>query len=184
VKTKVCTKCKEEKPLSEFRQAPHHKDGLTSWCKYCLSEQDKENYKNNIPKYLLRSIKQRCYNPNLDNRPWYYDKKIKCLITEEEIKRLMVRDNYYNLKQPSIDRKDSNKDYTFDNCCFLELGQNVRKTHSRVIMQFDKQGNFIKEFPSIAEANKTFGVIDSHINEVANNKPKYKSAFGYIWRYK
>jgi len=182
VKTKVCTKCKEEKPLSEFRQAPHHKDGLTSHCKICISNKDKTDYREHIAKYLLISIKQRCENPNLKNSRWYYEKKIKCLITEEEIKRLMVRDNYYDLNHPSIDRKDSNKDYTFENCQFLELGDNVRKSQSRPILQFDKKDTFIKEFSSITEANKSFNVIDSHINEVANNKRK--SAFGYIWRYK
>ena len=34
---KKCSKCGEEKPLSEFRKAKHHKDGLTSHCRLCVN---------------------------------------------------------------------------------------------------------------------------------------------------
>jgi len=33
--TKVCSKCKEEKPLNEFNKDKHKVDGLTSSCKIC-----------------------------------------------------------------------------------------------------------------------------------------------------
>ena len=32
---KPCTKCKEVKPLTEFRKNRNYKDGLTYWCKSC-----------------------------------------------------------------------------------------------------------------------------------------------------
>ena len=35
--TKVCTKCKEEKPVTEFYKHPTCKDGLQSRCKSCVS---------------------------------------------------------------------------------------------------------------------------------------------------
>ncbi len=32
---KICTKCREEKPLSEFYASARHRDGRQSWCKAC-----------------------------------------------------------------------------------------------------------------------------------------------------
>ena len=36
MKTKICTKCKKEKDLSEFYKRNKHKDGLNQQCKSCL----------------------------------------------------------------------------------------------------------------------------------------------------
>lgn len=35
--TKVCSKCKTEKPLEEFHKNRSKKDGLNCWCKGCLN---------------------------------------------------------------------------------------------------------------------------------------------------
>lgn len=35
--TKICTKCKVEKPKTEFSKHPKTRDGLTSWCKLCTN---------------------------------------------------------------------------------------------------------------------------------------------------
>lgn len=48
------------------------------------------------------------------------------------------------------------------------------------ILQYDLQGNFIKEWSSISEAKKQLG-----INNITNAcSGKYKKAGGYIWKYK
>lgn len=39
---KICTKCKVTKPLGEFYNATHHKDGKTSQCKQCTDRKNKE----------------------------------------------------------------------------------------------------------------------------------------------
>ena len=57
-------------------------------------------------------------------------------------------------------------------------------THRRkTVLQYDKEGNFIKEWPSVFEAalslNKKTGAA---ITEVCNGKRK--SIFGYTWKYK
>jgi hypothetical protein len=58
----------------------------------------------------------------------------------------------------------------------------ISKT-KKIVLQYDKQNNFIKEHISVTEAaqslNKKSG---SAITEVCNNKRK--SIFGYIWKYK
>ena len=40
MKTKVCTKCKEHKPLNEFHKSKKYKDGLHYECKSCKKEYD------------------------------------------------------------------------------------------------------------------------------------------------
>ena len=42
---KTCTKCEQEKELTEFGKAKGYKDGLRTWCKSCKAEDDKNYYK-------------------------------------------------------------------------------------------------------------------------------------------
>ena len=62
--------------------------------------------------FILKGIKDRCNNPNNNRFKHYGERGIECNITEEEIKSLMIRDGYYNLKNPSIDREDNDGNYT------------------------------------------------------------------------
>ena len=55
----------------------------------------------------------------------------------------------------------------------------------KMVLQYDKQGDFIKEWESAFKAalslNKKTGAA---ITEVCNGKGKRKSIYGYIWKYK
>ena len=53
---------------------------------------------------------------------------------------------------------------------------------SKKILQYDKSGNFIKEYSSAKEAELAMGNTQRHIVDVANGRRK--SAYGYIWRWK
>jgi len=50
------------------------------------------------------------------------------------------------------------------------------------VYQFDKQNNFITEFPSATEAGLSLNKKSSAISECCNKKRK--SAYGYIWKFK
>ena len=50
------------------------------------------------------------------------------------------------------------------------------------ILQFAKDGEFVKEWPSAHEAERQLGIHRQNI--CACLKGRYKSAGGYIWRYK
>lgn len=56
------------------------------------------------------------------------------------------------------------------------------KTKNRAILQFDKQGNFIKEFESITQASKETNTNLGNIQQVCAGKRK--TANKYIWKYK
>jgi hypothetical protein len=73
------------------------------------------------------------YNPNGSGHQWYYDKGIKCRITIDELKYLWFRDKAYLMEKLSIDRRNSTKDYTLDNCRYTELRINVQNKHKEHI---------------------------------------------------
>jgi hypothetical protein len=62
------------------------------------------------------------------------------------------------------------------------IGKNGRT--KMPVLQYDKQGNFIKEHPSIKEAKIETGA--KNIFEVASGYKNqlYKSSGGYVWKYK
>jgi hypothetical protein len=41
---------------------------------------------------------------------------------------MWFRDGAAQMKKPSIDRRDSADDYTFDNCVFIELRDNLQRS--------------------------------------------------------
>ena len=53
---------------------------------------------------------------------------------------------------------------------------------SKTVLQYDLQDNLIKEYPSIHQAYRETGFDYRHIIKCC--KGKYKTAYGYKWRYK
>ena len=134
----------------------------------------------------FHDIKQRCNNPNNVFYKNYGGRGIKCLITKEELKQLWHRDKAYLKSKPSIDRKDNDGNYEYSNCRFIELSENVaernKRVSSKITLQYDLKGNFIKEWASSSEAGRQLNIILSSICECCNNNRK--TAGGFIWRYK
>jgi hypothetical protein len=140
-------------------------------------------YKQLYPeKYIYSWIKQRCENPKDKRYKDYGGRGIKCLITTTEIRQLMERDGYWHLTKPSIDRKDNDGNYTFENCRFIEMKENGRRASIKPILQFSLDGQFIKEWESITEAAKTLKIQISNISHTASGRLRMTG--GFIWRYK
>lgn len=67
---KKCTKCKEPKEFTEFHKSKLHKDGLSHWCKFCVSEYNKNHRRvNNNEK-----VKNYYKNPKFRDRKKEYRK--------------------------------------------------------------------------------------------------------------
>ena len=66
----------------------------------------------------------------------------------------------------------------------LNKGEVTREKTSKKIIQYDKRGNFIKEYPSAMEAARQIGSENymPNISRCANGKRK--TANGYIWEWK
>ena len=68
----TCSRCKQQKPLSEFNK---HKRGITSWCKECVRERSREYYKE---KNETIRAKRKVYTQ--ERRKWFneYKQNLKC----------------------------------------------------------------------------------------------------------
>ena len=90
-------------------------------------KQDKKYHKKHPWVRTLGYIRRRCNNPKCKDYKYYGLRGIKCLITKEELKYLWFRDKAYEMKKPSIDRKENNGDYELSNCQYMELTKNSEK---------------------------------------------------------
>jgi len=77
MKTKICSCCKKELPLSEFNKNKSRKDGLNNICRECSKESSK--------KYYLANKEEHKKNVNLNrteyrkrNSKYIYEYKKKC----------------------------------------------------------------------------------------------------------
>ena len=74
-----------------------------------------------------REAKARCENPNRPNYRFYGGRGVRMVLTPLEVELLYKRDNAEKMQHPSIDRLNSNGDYHFGNCRFIEMSENSRR---------------------------------------------------------
>jgi len=55
---------------------------------------------------------------------------------------------------------------------------------SKPILQYTKSGEFVKEWSSLSDAQRELGIWQANISACARGKRRYKSAGGYVWKYK
>jgi hypothetical protein len=150
------------------------------------SQKNKEYYKKYPWKRTLVDIKTRCNNKNHIRYDRYGGRGIKCRISESELKELWFRDKAWLLNQASIDREDNDGDYVFDNCRYMELSENSSIANQGIklkpVIQYDLDGNFIRDFVSIREAEIKLNKYKSAIGKCCSGI--YKTMYGYKWKYK
>lgn len=56
------------------------------------------------------------------------------------------------------------------------------KTHSKPILQYTIEGEFVAEYPSIAEAARQNGFSNGYISDCLLGN--YKTAYNFVWKYK
>jgi len=128
----------------------------------------------------LKNIKYRCTNKNDRKYKYYGEKGIKNHLTIDNLTTLWIKNKAYKMKQPSIDRIDSDKNYTLSNCRFIEMEKN-RKTKKEVKNKKYLGRLLKKKIKEAGLSQRDFsvkvGVTDITINRWANNgitaKKKY-----------
>lgn len=75
VTTKICSKCREEKDLNEFRRSNSGTYGRVCYCKVCQNKINKALYIANREK-RLKQVKE-WNNKNYDKTLWYKEKSRK-----------------------------------------------------------------------------------------------------------
>lgn len=145
----------------------------------CIKEGEQFCGKKCVDSALLRNIK------SAGGYLWLY-KDIYNTITTNELKDFI---NWCNTK----------KEFKANSGCFKKgstslnkdkklselTKEKIKKTRfCKPVLQFTKTGSLIKEHRSIEDAMKFVNGYGSGIRNVCNNKPNYKTAYGYIWKFK
>lgn len=114
-----CTRCRKNKAINKFSFRKDTKK-YRAQCKDCINLVQQVpimNYRKRNPwSYFYNLAMQRCIFGK-----YYVRKNIKFMLSVEQVKELWFRDRGEKLSRPSIDRIDSDGDYTYDNCRFIEL---------------------------------------------------------------
>ena len=86
------------------------------------------NYRKGNPwAKVLKNAKLRCMNPRVNKFEYYGGRGVRCLLRIDQVKDLWNRDKASAMKQPSLDRINSNDHYSVDNCRFIEMSENRRR---------------------------------------------------------
>jgi len=154
-RSRQCVKCKKNKILSKFIYHRNPVVYYENTCKECkkkymkiyrqknkdkLRVKRKENYtlekgreiherykRSNPWMSHYSSAKNRCNNINGPDYKWYGERGIKFLLTKEQTKILYIKFKAFKMKNPTIDRKDKNGNYTIKNTQFIERSENSKR---------------------------------------------------------
>ena len=111
MKTKVCTKCKVEKELSEFHKSKNGKYGVNSRCKVCIKKYDKERNEEYLQRPEVKK-RQKEYQKEYSQKPevrehrrksrkeWYHRPEVKehrCKYQSEYRKQRYNSDTNYKI---------------------------------------------------------------------------------------
>ena len=147
--------------------------------------------------------KGRIFRENNPNHFETYREKLKKSMEQVDLSNCIK--NSEKFKQAMIDRKENYKkgEKSISDETKNKISESLKKyyhTHSNTtininkhqeimtkrlgkpIIQYDKEGIIIKEYPSIAEADRSTGVKHSNIKNVLYGKTK--TAGGFVWKYK
>lgn len=199
MKTKRCCTCKKFKTVDCFNEDKSREDGLYIMCNCCKAITNLDY------NHSIKGLVSKIYNAQIrssikrnHNLPTYTKKQLMdFIINHKDFDRLYFnweKSNFNTDLKPSINRIDDYSPYSIDNIELVTWKDNKQKEynnrlqglnnkHNRSVLQFDLEGNFIKEYYSIMQAERETGVLNAHIGKVCKNKPNYNTAGGYFWKY-
>ena len=176
---KLCRKCNQEKPTSEFYPS------YPSQCKAChyprtLARQrgnkailaSRLRYQKDNPWVVtLTKINYRCNDSSCDKFKYYGGKGVKNFLTLSDLKFLWFRDKASNMKRASIDRIDSKGNYELDNCRYIEQSDNVKRLRPFSNDKIDEIRSYYRsgKFTQIDLANK-YSVRQTTISNIVRKE--------------
>lgn len=114
-----------------------------------------------------------------------------CTITIDDFLEITKNGCFYcgetDWTKLGLDRKDNTKPHTKENCvcsCWTCNDKRQRKEIKIPVLQYTKNGQFVAEYESSYDAGKILGIKSSHILNCCKKKYGFKSAGGFIWKFK
>lgn len=198
MKTRKCTECGEIKSIDLFYNNSFVSHGKFTKCIDCVNIIKKKQRRtvDGLIYYMYSNQQTNSKKRNYP-QPEYNRKELKeWIIVQPNFYSLYdkwVDSNYNTDYKPSVDRIDDYKSYTLDNIQLTTSFKNIDRSYkdkinginnkqSKAVLQFDLNGNFIKEFYSQAQAARDLGIDASNISRVCNGK--YESIRGFVWKHK
>ena len=198
MKTKKCTKCGEVKDVGLFSPDNRNNNGLQSWCKECINRGVVAAqrtlvghigviYRQQKVSSLRRGHKQPSYPLGVLTE-WAIGQRVYHAIHER------WKNSDYDIElSPSFDRLNDSYGYSLKNIRIVTWRENrdryyddvvkgINTKRCKAVMQFTKDGVFVAEYYSIAQAYRDTGVSRGAICEACKGLRVF--AGGFVWRYK
>lgn len=196
---KTCKTCKKTKPKELFNKHNIMIDGYANICKKCnkknlaVFQRSKRGVASKIYGHQLSSSYRRGHEAPRYTR----DDLLDWLMSQKlfhHLFHLWEISNYDKYLKPSVDRKEDKLGYTFSNIQLMTWGENDTKANrdkksgklsysSIPVSQYSSNGVLLAVYHSLSQAARVTGATKSAISKCCNNKPKHRTAGGFIWKY-
>lgn len=152
---KNCADCGKSLPLKCFHKNAQQTSGYSCYCKGCTKERNKQKYSKSSEdhtwklKQTLKASKERATRKNLEHTLTLeqlidlYPVDNKCPIFGIELQWGFPKDS-----SPSLDRIDSSKGYTYENCQIVSNKANRLKSDAtpqelELLVKYLKENHFV-----------------------------------------
>jgi len=152
VETKICSKCKEEKSISDFGNDKSRKDGYSYLCKFCLINKSRLYKEKNREKVLNGYNEYRKKN----------NEKIK------ESRKLYVKNNKEKISQYRKYYYSNNKEYYLD----WEINKRNNDNLFKLSGNIRKRINKFFRINKIKKSNNTINIIGCSPQELKEHLEK------------
>ncbi len=197
IQEKICTKCKDVKPLSEFGNETGGRLNTKSECKECTIERRKlyERTKIGLISKMYYSQKHNSKTRNYPMPEYSKHELIEWLLSQSlfhELYKKWELSGFESKLTPSCDRNDDYKGYSLKRLSIMTWGENetkgnkdringINNKQNKAVVGIHKITGKIKRFHSIKEVKRKMNISHSIISLCCNSKGK--SAGGYTWKF-
>lgn len=127
--------------------------------------------------FRIRLCKEGCYK-NISIHRLVYETFVGEIPEGMQVNHINERKNDNRLENLNLMTPKQNTNWGTRNERIVS--KNTNGIRSKPVLQYDLDGNLIKEWPSVSEIERKLGFY--HISCCCLGK--YKTAYGYIWKYK